>query len=110
MSRTFKDLPFWLWQAHRLDAPCPDPAGPWQSDHADAPTTWRHGSPEVRSWVDSFPLDPAVRTQKARRRGQRAERRIFEGKYRAYVRDRIAHGDYDGIEAPRVITGYDWWW
>ncbi len=112
MSRTFKDLPFWLWQAHRLNAPCPDPAGPWRSTHPDSPSEprrWRNPA-EVDAWVNSFPVDPAVRVQKARRKSQREIRRMFEGKYRAYVRDRIAHGDYDSIEAPEVITGYRWWW
>lgn len=109
MSRTFKDLPYWLWQAHRLNAPCPDPAGPWRSGLAPEGHSWSNPAAWAE-WIDSFPDDPAVRTQKARRRGQRAERRIYEGKYRAYVRDRIAHGDYDGIEGPSVITGYWWWW
>lgn len=107
MSRTFKDLPFWLWQAHRLNAPTPPSLdGPWSSFDGN-PIRDRS---EFDEWRRQFPLDPAVRTQKARRRGQRVERRLAEASYRAYVRDRIAHGDYDGIEGPSVITGYWWWW
>lgn len=107
MSRTVKDLPFWLWQAERLNAPCPPVVhGPYS---AEPPSNWR--DPAVYdAWLARFPVDPAVRTQKARRRSQRTDRRIHEGRYRAYVRDRIAHGDYDSIEAPEHLTGYLWWW
>ena len=110
MSRTFKDAPFWIWQASRLNAPCPDPVGPWRSDRAPAGSPYGPNASAWDAWIDSFPLDPAVRTQKARRKSQRLDRRLQEGRYRTYVRGRIAHGDYDGIEAPEHLPGYLWWW
>lgn len=107
MSRTIKDLPFWLWQSERLGRPAPpNLAGPWRCP--DGPSPWEVATWEA--WEAQWPLDPAVRTQKARRRSQRVDRRIHEGRYRAYVRDRIRHGDYDSIEAPEHLTGYLWWW
>jgi hypothetical protein len=109
MSRTIKDFPFWLWQAERLGAPYPPTVhGPWGRD---SPVGARYLSPaEYDAWYARFPIDPAVRTQKARHRGQRLDRRAQHQRYRAYVRGRIAHGDYDGIEPPEHLPGYLWWW
>lgn len=108
MSRTVKDGPFWLWQADRLNLSCPDPRGPWRTP--GAPRPYRDGA-AWHEWLAAWPLDPSIRSQKARQPGSRSERRLHEGRYRAYVRDRIRHGDYDLIEPPAHLSGYkDWWW
>lgn len=111
MSRTIKDMPFWLWQAERLGTPYPPAphSHPWW--HPEAPDGSRYSDPAVwDTWLARWPTDPAVKTQKARRKSSAGDRRLHEGRYRTYVRDRLRRGDWDGIEAPEHLTGYTWWW
>ena len=59
MARTIKDMPFWLWQAERLGKPYPE-------------------NYSTAAWYETgdWPLDPAVRSQKARRKSAQEDRRI----------------------------------
>lgn len=112
MAHTIKDMPFWLWQHERLGiAHPPSPhRGPW-AGHPDAPDgTWWANPSGWGEWLACWRTDPAVNTQKARRKSGRADRRLHEGRYRAYVRDRLRVGDWDGIEPPDHLTGYRLWW
>ena len=112
MSRTTKDLPYWLWHHTRLGLPAP-PAphrGPWT--HPDAPDGYPWSNPaEWEAWQARWATDPAIRGYKDRRKSSAADRRLAEGRYRAYVRDRLRHGDWDAIEPPCHLTGWrDWAW
>lgn len=110
MSRTYKDLPWALWEAHRIGARVP---ANWR-DYTD----WRNGpSPATDpaaydAWHQVMPHDPSIGygDGRTRRTISAAMDADAHRRYRRYVVRMIRAGRWDDIEPARHLTGWDWWY
>lgn len=107
MSRTFKTDPYAI-RAYRAERRPVDPDWRVRWDWQNSPA---YGTAAWIAWLDDKPsLRPPYDWHRLGL-GSAEDRRLAHRRYRALVRNLMAHERYDDVPAPRATKGWeDWAW